>query len=277
MIADTKYEVDAHRDRYQELRDRVVMFTHSTGAPHTEAIAADLVADDRLAIPATWYSGWSDPTLGANVLETGSNYCLEAMNAITYVSGRSPGHHRGHAQHRHRHQPRRLRAGLGRRCPLRGRPARASHRLRRRGGHPEHGRRHHGGGRHRRQRCRLDLADDRPDHRRPDRGCCRPARVPGQMVGCHADLQSPLARHRPRALPIPELGAVGPLLTARSRGRRHGRGVGRDGRLLPGPIPQRRGGEGIPRVLGGPPGARSSCCQRRPHSRGSGSRGRRDR
>lgn len=87
LIADTKYQVDTHQDRYDELRDRVVMFTHSTGAPHTVAIAADLVADDRLAIPATWYSGWSDPAVGANVLETGSNYCLEAMNAISYVSG----------------------------------------------------------------------------------------------------------------------------------------------------------------------------------------------
>jgi ABC-type branched-subunit amino acid transport system substrate-binding protein len=86
IIADTRYEVEAHRERYEELRDRVVMFTHSTGAPHTVAIAADLVTDDRLAIPATWYSGWSDPTLGTNVLETGSNYCLEAMNAISYVA-----------------------------------------------------------------------------------------------------------------------------------------------------------------------------------------------
>ncbi|MBT8164083.1 MAG: ABC transporter substrate-binding protein [Acidimicrobiia bacterium] len=87
LIADTTYQVDTHRDRYEELRDRVVMFTHSTGAPHTVGIAADLTADDRLAIPATWYSGWSDPALGANVLETGSNYCLEAMNAISYVAG----------------------------------------------------------------------------------------------------------------------------------------------------------------------------------------------
>ena len=86
LIADTTYAVDTHRDRYEELRDRVVMFAHSTGAPHTVGIAADLVADDRLAIPATWYSGWSDPAVGANVLETGSNYCLEAMNAISYVS-----------------------------------------------------------------------------------------------------------------------------------------------------------------------------------------------
>jgi ABC-type branched-subunit amino acid transport system substrate-binding protein len=87
IIADTRYDVETHQDRYDELRDRVVMFTHSTGAPHTVAVAADLVADDRLAIPATWYSGWSDPTLGANVLETGSNYCLEAMNALSYLSG----------------------------------------------------------------------------------------------------------------------------------------------------------------------------------------------
>ncbi|NNC92527.1 MAG: ABC transporter substrate-binding protein [Acidimicrobiia bacterium] len=86
IIADTKYQVETHQDRYGELRDRVVMFTHSTGAPHTVAIAADLVEDDRLAIPATWYSGWSDPGLGTNVLETGSNYCLEAMNALSYVS-----------------------------------------------------------------------------------------------------------------------------------------------------------------------------------------------
>jgi ABC-type branched-subunit amino acid transport system substrate-binding protein len=86
IIADTRYEVDAHQDRYRELRDQVVMFTHSTGAPHTVAIAADLVDDDRLAIPTTWYSGWSDPALGSNVLETGSNYCLEAMNAISYLA-----------------------------------------------------------------------------------------------------------------------------------------------------------------------------------------------
>lgn len=86
LIADTTYRVDTHVDLYRQLKDRVVMFSHSTGAPHTAAIASDLVADDRLVIPATWYSGWSDPVLGANVLETGSNYCLEAMNAISFLS-----------------------------------------------------------------------------------------------------------------------------------------------------------------------------------------------
>ena len=37
-------------------------------------------------VPATWYSGWSDTAAGANVLETGSNYCLEAMNTISFLA-----------------------------------------------------------------------------------------------------------------------------------------------------------------------------------------------
>ncbi len=62
------------------------MFAHSTGSPHTLAILPDLVGDQRLAIPVTWYSGWSDPALGANLLETGSNYCMEAMNTLSWLA-----------------------------------------------------------------------------------------------------------------------------------------------------------------------------------------------
>ena len=62
------------------------MFTHSTGSPHTAAIADDLVRDERLAIPVGWYSGWSDPALGANLLELGSNYCIEAANAVSFLT-----------------------------------------------------------------------------------------------------------------------------------------------------------------------------------------------
>lgn len=86
LIADTTYSVETHRQAYERLREQAVMFSHSTGAPHTLGIADELIADDRLVVPATWYSGWSDPEIGANVLETGSNYCLEAMNAIEFVA-----------------------------------------------------------------------------------------------------------------------------------------------------------------------------------------------
>lgn len=86
LIVDTGYSLERHQTLYADLVDRVVMFSHSTGSPHTASIAADLVADDRLAIPVSWYSGWADPGLGANVLEVGSNYCLEAMNALSFLA-----------------------------------------------------------------------------------------------------------------------------------------------------------------------------------------------
>lgn len=86
LIANTGYDIDTHVERYRDLQDRVVMFSHSTGSPHTAVIAPLLVADQRLTVPATWYSGWTDPLMGANVLEVGSNYCLEAMNTISYLA-----------------------------------------------------------------------------------------------------------------------------------------------------------------------------------------------
>lgn len=86
LIADTAYDLDRHQDQYSNLVDRVVMFSHSTGSPHTAAIADDLRRDERVAIPVGWYSGWSDPGQGANVLEIGSNYCSESANAVSHLT-----------------------------------------------------------------------------------------------------------------------------------------------------------------------------------------------
>jgi ABC-type branched-subunit amino acid transport system substrate-binding protein len=49
-----------------------------------------LVEDNLLAIPLSWYSGWPDPNYGENVLELGPNYCIEAMNGLTYLAGANP-------------------------------------------------------------------------------------------------------------------------------------------------------------------------------------------
>lgn len=86
LVADTGYDPAVHQLLYADMVDQVVMFTHSTGSPHTAAIADDLVRDERLAIPVGWYSGWSDPVLGANLLEIGSNYCVESANAVSYLA-----------------------------------------------------------------------------------------------------------------------------------------------------------------------------------------------
>ncbi len=85
-IADTQLNVATHLDKYQSLKKQVVMFTHSTGTEQTLAIAPLLVADQRLVVPLTWYSGWSDPDIGRNVLEVGPNSCAEAINTVAIVS-----------------------------------------------------------------------------------------------------------------------------------------------------------------------------------------------
>jgi ABC-type branched-subunit amino acid transport system substrate-binding protein len=86
VVRDTVYVVDTHIQFYNEIKDDVVALGHSTGSPHTVALNADLQADGMLAIPLTWYSGWSDSNINANLLSHGTPYCIEAMNTIGYIT-----------------------------------------------------------------------------------------------------------------------------------------------------------------------------------------------
>ncbi len=86
LIEDTGYDTSTHLRAYHRLVDDVVMFSHSTGTAQTAAIADLLPGDHRVAIPLTWYSGWSTEPLGANLIEIGSNYCVEAANTLSYLS-----------------------------------------------------------------------------------------------------------------------------------------------------------------------------------------------
>ncbi len=84
VTRDTGYDVPTHVTLYEELKDEVVAIGHSTGSPHTVAIYEDLVADGMLAIPLTWYSGWTAP-FDSNTMHHGSPYCIEAMNSLAYI------------------------------------------------------------------------------------------------------------------------------------------------------------------------------------------------
>ncbi len=85
VTRDTQYVVDNHVQFYNEIKDQVVAIGHSTGSPHTVAIVPQLAEDGMLAIPLTWYSGWSDPALNANLLSHGTPYCIEAQNTLGYI------------------------------------------------------------------------------------------------------------------------------------------------------------------------------------------------
>jgi ABC-type branched-subunit amino acid transport system substrate-binding protein len=86
VAVDTAYDPPTHVQRYEELKDEVVAFGHSTGSPHTVAINPDLQAEGILAVPLTWYSGWSDPAINSNLLHHGVPYCIESMNVIGYLA-----------------------------------------------------------------------------------------------------------------------------------------------------------------------------------------------
>lgn len=88
-VQDNKYDVQTHKTLFQAMKGQdsngVLMLSQSTGSPHTAAIKAELEAENIIAIPLSWYSGWADPALGKNVFEAYTNYCLESMNGIQYM------------------------------------------------------------------------------------------------------------------------------------------------------------------------------------------------
>jgi ABC-type branched-subunit amino acid transport system substrate-binding protein len=93
VIEDTGYDLPTHLQKYEEIRNEVAAIGHSTGSPHTVALVRNedgsdgpLIEDGMLAIPLTWYSGWTDPAFNSALLHHGSPYCLEAQNAISWIN-----------------------------------------------------------------------------------------------------------------------------------------------------------------------------------------------
>ncbi len=85
VIEDNAYDVAQNVEKYQILKDEVAILSQVTGSPHTAAIAQEMVSDDMIGIPLTWYSGWADPDIGQNVFETYTSYCIESMNALSWL------------------------------------------------------------------------------------------------------------------------------------------------------------------------------------------------
>ena len=88
-IQDNKYDVATTKQLFQSMKGQdangVLILSQSTGSPQTAAIKGELEAEDIVAIPLSWYSGWADPTFGKNVFEAYTTYCFEAMNAVDFM------------------------------------------------------------------------------------------------------------------------------------------------------------------------------------------------
>src|SRR5437868_4361324 len=78
-VRDNHYDPRVHVGAYNEIKDRVLALAQTLGSPETDAILADLRARKMIALPVSWTSRWE---FEDTIVESGSSYCLEAMNAV---------------------------------------------------------------------------------------------------------------------------------------------------------------------------------------------------
>jgi ABC-type branched-subunit amino acid transport system substrate-binding protein len=84
---DTKYNPSDHSQAYRQIEPNILLLAQSLGTPTTEFILDDMDADDVLAGPAGWWSGFhfADKSKGL-ILPSGSSYCLESMIGLDWFS-----------------------------------------------------------------------------------------------------------------------------------------------------------------------------------------------
>ena len=81
-IADAEYNPEIHNRKYQEMRKDVLALGQTLGSSQTLAILEDMKSDDVLGLPASWNSAWE---FEDQILESGANYCFEAMNGVDWA------------------------------------------------------------------------------------------------------------------------------------------------------------------------------------------------
>lgn len=81
-IADAEYNPEIHNRKYQEMRKEILALGQTLGSSQTLAILDDMKSDDVIGLPASWNSAWE---FDDQILESGANYCFEAMNGVDWA------------------------------------------------------------------------------------------------------------------------------------------------------------------------------------------------
>jgi ABC-type branched-subunit amino acid transport system substrate-binding protein len=84
---DAKYNPQEHSQAYREIEPDVLALAQSLGTTQTQGILADMEADNVIAAPATWWSGWSFAEEDDNrVVESGASYCMQALGGLDWLA-----------------------------------------------------------------------------------------------------------------------------------------------------------------------------------------------
>ena len=81
-IEDAEYNPELHNRKYQEIRNDILALGQTLGSSQTLAILEDMKSDDVIGVPASWNSAWE---FEDQILESGANYCFEAMNGVDWA------------------------------------------------------------------------------------------------------------------------------------------------------------------------------------------------
>lgn len=84
---DTAYDPAKFVADYNQIAGDVAAIAQSLGTSQSLAAIADYERDHTVAAPMSWWSGWS---FEDNIIEFGTNYCFESMNAIDWAAGAFP-------------------------------------------------------------------------------------------------------------------------------------------------------------------------------------------
>jgi ABC-type branched-subunit amino acid transport system substrate-binding protein len=81
-VKDNLYNPQTHKQVYGEIEGDVLALAQTLGSPTTLAILPDMKSDEMVGAPASWTSLWA---FEDSILESGTNYCVEGMNAVDYM------------------------------------------------------------------------------------------------------------------------------------------------------------------------------------------------
>jgi ABC-type branched-subunit amino acid transport system substrate-binding protein len=82
FVRDNLYNPQTHKQVYGEIEGDVLALAQTLGSPTTLAIIPDMKRDEMIGAPASWTSLWA---FEDSILESGTNYCVEGMNAVDYM------------------------------------------------------------------------------------------------------------------------------------------------------------------------------------------------
>lgn len=82
---DNKYDPAVHSQEYRSIEPNILALAQTLGTTQTQAILADMDADNVVGVPASWWSGWQFPEDDNGViLESGASYCVAAMSGLDW-------------------------------------------------------------------------------------------------------------------------------------------------------------------------------------------------